>query len=326
MAAKTQVNEAVPAILPPSGKDEPAGFPVVAIGASAGGLEAFERFFKHLPHDTGMAFILLPHLDPDRVSLLTEILQRSTKMALVQAEDGTRVEANNVYVIPPNRDMGIFHGELQLSLPGKPRGHRMPIDFFLRSLADDQAERAIGVILSGTGTDGTLGLRAIAGAGGLALVQEPESAKFSGMPASAIQAGYITHVLPVEAMPQALMLMARRLALGLGPAPDREDISQDLVRILLLLRSMTGHDFSRYKKSTIIRRIERRMSLHALDEMERYERYLRENIEEVQLLFKDLLINVTSFFRDSAAFEALRAEALPRMIKGLSPGRPFVYG
>ena len=172
-------------------------FPIVALGASAGGLEAFEQFFRHVPADSGMAFVLVPHLDPSHASILTEILQRSTAMPVVEAQDQMAVAPNRVYVIPPNRDMAIFHGALQLSVPEPPRGQRMPIDAFLRSLAEDQGERAIGVILSGTGTDGTLGLRAILGAGGVSMVQEPATAKYDGMPASAIQAGYATHVLPV---------------------------------------------------------------------------------------------------------------------------------
>src|SRR5882672_10244792 len=163
-----------------------AGFPIVGLGASAGGLEAFEQFFRKVPRDIGMAFVLVPHLDPSHSSILTEILQRSTVMPVVEAQDRMAVVPNGVYVIPPNRDMAIFHGALQLSVPEQPRGHRMPIDAFLRSLAEDQGEHAIGVILSGTGTDGTLGLRSILGAGGVSFVQEPTSAKYDGMPVSAI--------------------------------------------------------------------------------------------------------------------------------------------
>jgi len=171
--------------------------PIVGIGASAGGLEAFEAFFRACPADTGMAFVLVPHLDPGHVSLLTEILQRCTSMAVLEALDQMRIEANHVYIIPPNREMGILGGLLQLSVPEMVRGQRMPIDGFLRSLAEDQGERAIGVVLSGTATDGTLGLRAILGAGGVCMVQEPSSAKYDGMPQSAISSGYATHILPV---------------------------------------------------------------------------------------------------------------------------------
>ena len=172
---------------------ERARFPIVGIGASAGGLEAFEEFFHHLPNDCGLAFVLVPHLDPGHASLLTEILQRSTSMPVVEAENGVAVGANSVYIIPPNRQMAIAHGQLWVAVPEVPRGQRMPIDAFLRSLADDQGDQAVGVILSGTGSDGTLGMRAIYGAGGITLVQEPSSAKFPGMPASVIHAAYATH-------------------------------------------------------------------------------------------------------------------------------------
>ena len=187
-----------------------ATLPIVGIGASAGGLEAFEAFFRACPPDTGLAFVLIPHLDPGHVSLLTEILQRCTTMPVVEAHDQTKVEANHVYVIPPNREMAILNGVLQLSMPEMVRGQRMPIDAFLRSLAEDQAERAIGIVLSGTATDGTLGLRAILGSGGICMVQEPSTAKYDGMPSSAIDSGYATHILAVEAMPAMLLEIVRQ--------------------------------------------------------------------------------------------------------------------
>lgn len=285
-------------------------FPIVAVGASAGGLEAFEQFFHKVPPECGMAFVLVSHLDPDHVSLLGEILQRSTAMPVVEATDQTRVLVNHVYVMPPNRDMAIFHGVLQLSVPNQPRGLRLPIDAFLRALAEDQGENAIGIILSGTGTDGTLGLRAIVGAGGIALVQEPASAKYDGMPVSAIQAGYATRVLPPEQMPQALHQL---LTSSLSREPPKTPLS-GMSRILMLLRAGTGHDFSQYKKSTIGRRIERRMAQHDLGDSEVYARYLKEHPAEVQLLFKELLINVTSFFRDPEAFIILGKEILPALL------------
>ncbi len=187
--AKSPVKAAAPESAQGTNQASTGGFPIVGIGASAGGLEAFEQFFRHIPPDSGMAFVLVSHLDPDHASMLTEILQRSTTMPVVEALDQVPVAPNCVYVIPPNRDMAIFHGELHLSEPDMPRGQRMVIDAFLRSLAEDQGEKAIGIILSGTGTDGTLGLRAILGAGGISLVQEPATAKYDGMPISAIQAG-----------------------------------------------------------------------------------------------------------------------------------------
>lgn len=296
-----------------------ADFPIVGLGASAGGLEAFEQFFHKVPRDTGMAFVLVPHLDPSHVSILTEILQRSTGMPVVEAQDQMVVAPNGVYVIPPNRDMGIFHGALQLSVPEQPRGHRMPIDAFLRSLAEDRGEHAIGVILSGTGTDGTLGLRAVLGAGGISFVQEPATAKYDGMPVSAIQAGYATYVLPVEKIPEALLACTRTLAVR-QEVPPTEALG--LNRILMQLRSATGHDFSQYKKTTIGRRIERRMSKQDIEDPEVYARYLKEHPAEVQSLFKELLINVTSFFRDPEAFATLR-DFLPQLFAGKPGGYVF---
>ncbi|MBK7565010.1 MAG: PAS domain-containing protein [Propionivibrio sp.] len=289
-----------------------ARFPIVGIGASAGGLEAFEQFFRHVAPDSGMAYVLVPHLDPDHASLLTEILQRVTTMPVIEAQDQLVVEPDRVYIIPPNRDMTIFHGSLQLSAPHEPRGQRMPIDAFLRSLAEDRQESAVGVILSGTGTDGTLGLRAILGAGGLTLVQDPASARYDGMPSSAVQAGYATHVTAADKMPETLLTGARALA---SPAviPAEPKAESGMRRILMQLRSATGNDFSLYKKSTIGRRIQRRMSQHCIDDTEVYARYLRENPDEVHALFRELLINVTSFFRDTEAFSVLKSEILPQL-------------
>jgi two-component system, chemotaxis family, CheB/CheR fusion protein len=294
-------------------KASSTGFPIVGLGASAGGLEAFEQFFRKVSNNSGMAFVLVSHLDPEHASILTAILQRSSTISVVEAENQMTVAPNCVYVIPPNREMAIFHGSLQLSIPEQPRGHRMPIDHFLRSLAEDQGEHAIGIILSGTGTDGTQGLRAILGAGGISFVQEPETAKYSGMPASAIQAGYATHVLPVEKMPEVL-LAGTRTSIN-RPEPPAEAVN-GFKRILMLLRSGTGHDFSQYKRSTVGRRIERRMSQHNIEDTQLYARYLKEHPAEVQLLFKEILINVTSFFRDPEAFDTLRTDILPKIFAG----------
>jgi len=287
---------------------------IVGIGASAGGLEAFEQFFRHVPADSDMAFVLVSHLSPDHESLLDEILQRTTSMPVIQAEDQMQVSPNTVYIIPPNRDMTIFHGRLQLRVMEEPHAQRMPIDEFMRSLAEDQGEKAIGVILSGTGTDGTLGLRAIIGAGGIALVQEPAQARYDGMPSSAIRAGYANHVLPVEKMAEAIVSGARmhqRYRL-VSPQPS---IVGGIAQILMQLRTATGHDFSQYKKSTITRRIERRMAQHGIEDAEVYVRYLKESPAEVHLLFRELLINVTSFFRDPEAFAFLQQDILPRIFK-----------
>ncbi|MBU1664623.1 MAG: PAS domain-containing protein [Gammaproteobacteria bacterium] len=300
-------------------KTETPVFPIVALGASAGGLEAFEQFFRNVPPDCGMAFVLVSHLDPDHVSLLGEILQRSTAMPVVEVQDQARVVPNHVYVMPPNRDMAIFHGVLQLTVPDAPRGQRMPIDAFLRALAEDQGERGIGIILSGTGTDGTLGLRAILGAGGVTLVQDPATAKYDGMPISAIQAGYATRVLAPQKMHQALAHLAA-LPTPEEPAPAPKS---GLNRILMLLRAGTGNDFSLYKQSTIGRRIERRMAQHDLSDYDIYARYLKEHPAELQILFKELLINVTSFFRDPEAFVVLKQDILPQLFADKPEGYVF---
>ncbi len=214
-ASSTRKQRSVPRAarprLPEAGGQErsTSGFPVVGLGASAGGLEAFEQFFRSVPADLGMAFVLVSHLDPSHESILTEILQRTTTMPVVEVRDQLTVKSGHIYVIPPNRDMAIFHGALQLSVPELPRGQRMPIDAFFRSLAEDQGDRAMGIVLSGTGSDGTLGLRAILGAGGVTFVQDPGTAKYDGMPSSAIRSGFATHVLPVEKMPEAMRAAAR---------------------------------------------------------------------------------------------------------------------
>ncbi|WP_340123815.1 chemotaxis protein CheB [Methylobacter svalbardensis] len=293
-------------------------FPVVGLGASAGGLEAFEQFFRLAPPDSGMAFVLVSHLDPSHASILTEILQRVTTMPVVEVRDQMQILPNRVYVIPPNRDMTIIHGTLQLSIPTTPHGQRMPIDVFLRSLAEDQSERSCGIILSGTGTDGTLGLRAILGAGGITIAQEPTTAKFDGMPASAIQAGYVTHILPVEKMPGALISGIHTL----NP-PSPPIALSGINRILLQLRTSTGHDFSLYKKSTITRRIQRRMAQNNAEDTETYARLLKEHPSEITLLFKELLINVTSFFRDQEAFILLKQDILPTLLKDKSEDYVF---
>ncbi len=243
---------------------------------------------------------------------MTQILPRATSMPVVEAQDQMLVEPDTVYVIPPNRDMSIFHHKLQLSVTEVPRSRRMPIDAFLRSLAEDCGESAIGVVLSGTGTDGTLGLRAILGAGGVTVVQDPLTAKFDGMPSSAIAAGYAMHVLPPEQIGAALVLGERTLP---SVGDDGVKLNASLARLLMHLRTATGHDFSQYKKTTILRRIERRMSQHNLTDLDVYARYLRENPPEAQALFRELLINVTSFFRDPDAFQVLAQEVLPAILQ-----------
>jgi two-component system, chemotaxis family, CheB/CheR fusion protein len=313
------IRKPAPAVKPAETK---TGFPLIGIGASAGGLEAFEIFFKNVPADSGMAFVLVSHLDPSHASMLTEILQRITAIKVVEAGDQMAVAPDHVYIIPPNREMTIFHGVLQLSVPGQQRGLRMPIDTFLRSLAEDVGEKTIAVILSGTGTDGTLGLRAVQGAGGVSFVQDPATAKYDGMPTSAIQSGLATYILPADKMFGEIAAyvrnyISRKIPLPL-PAPEGK---QPYAKILMLLRTKTRHDFSLYKLNTIRRRIERRMDVHNLTDPGAYARYLAENPAEVHVLFKELLINVTSFFRDPEAFEVLKSDIIP----GLLENKPEDY-
>jgi two-component system CheB/CheR fusion protein len=300
---------------PPQKKER--GFYIVGMGASAGGLEAFERFFRNTPEDSGMAFVLVSHLDPTHISILPELLQKCSKMEVIQVQDGMKVQPNSVYVIPPNRDMAILHGTLHLIEPKASHGFGLPIDYFLRSLAEDQGQRAICIILSGAGTDGTLGLRAIKGEMGMALVQDPNSAKYNNMPNSAIETGLMDYILPPEEMPKQLIRYVQHAALRATPKimPIEGKIPDTVQKIFILLRTHTGHDFSLYKKSTIFRRIERRMNVHQIDNATNYVRYLQENSDEVKRLFKELLIGVTNFFRDPEAFEALRQKVLPQLLK-----------
>ncbi|HMJ51101.1 MAG TPA: chemotaxis protein CheB [Polyangiaceae bacterium] len=296
-------------------------FPIVGVGASAGGLEAIEYFLKHLPDHSGMAFVIVVHLDPTHKGAMVELLQRVTKMPVVEVKDRHEVEPDHVYVIPPGKDMSILRGVLHLLPQVMPRGLNLPIDFFFRSLAADQEERSVGVILSGMGSDGTLGLRAIKEKGGAAFVQSIDSAKFEGMPRSAIEAGVADIVAAVEDLPGKLI--AYRQHAGYLVRPDEgleEKAKSGLEKVYILLRSHTGNDFSLYKKSTIHRRIERRMGLHQIDKLHHYVRYLREHPREIDLLFRELLIGVTSFFRDPAAWDFLRNEAIPALIAARSNG------
>lgn len=282
-------------------------FPIVGIGASAGGLEALEQFLEHMPQGTGMALVIIQHLDPTHKGVMPELLQRVTAMQVIQVKDRTVVEPDHVYVIPPNKDMSFLHGVLYLLDPTAPRGLRLPIDFFFRSLADDRRERSIGVILSGMGTDGTMGLKAIKEKAGVVFVQEPASAKFDSMPRSAIDAGLADVVAPVGELPGNIIAYLERSPLLTKPGFFLEGKAQSaLEKVIILLRSHTGHDFSLYKKSTIYRRIERRMGIHQIEGIGEYVRFLQRNPQELELLFKELLIGVTTFFRDPEAWERLK--------------------
>ena len=299
-----------------------ASFPIVGIGASAGGLAAFEGFFSKLPAATGMAFVLVQHLAPDHKSMLTELITRFTTMPVHEVADGMVVEPNCVYIIPPNHDMAFVGGALQLLEPSAPRGQRLPIDFFFRSLAKDQHARAIGIVLSGTGSDGAQGVRAIKGEGGMVMAQKFESTEYDGMPRSAVATGLVDYVL----LPAA---MAEQLVTYVSHSPGKGNdvialsglkVDDALKKIFVMLRAQTGHDFSAYKPNTINRRIERRMAVNQIDTVENYVLALRKNPAEVDALFRDLLIGVTNFFRDPVAFKALEEEAVVRILSNKPAG------
>lgn len=303
---------------------EPKPFPVVGIGASAGGLEAIEQFLSNVPPDSGMAYVVIQHLDPTHESIMPELLRRFTSLPVIQIADRMPVEPNRVYAIPPNKDISILRGALHLFDFVNPRGFRMPIDFFFRSLADDRAALSVGVILSGTGADGTLGLAAIKERGGIVLVQDPSSAKFDGMPRSAIDNGYADIVAPPGELPALISEYRRRAALLSIPDELVEPESRGaLEKILILLRSRTGNDFSLYKRSTLHRRIERRMGIHRLDTVASYQRYVQENPQELDILFKELLIGVTTFFRDPEAWDSLQKRAIHALLESTPPTFPL---
>jgi two-component system CheB/CheR fusion protein len=292
---------------------------IVGIGASAGGLEAFETFFTHMPPDSGMAFVLVQHLAPDRASLLPELLARYTQMPVLQVEAETPIAPDHVYVIPPNATLTVSGGRLHLvSPPVEARGRRTPIDQFVRSLAEDQGAYAVCILLSGAGTDGTLGLQAIKEYGGMALAQAPATARYDSLLRSAIATGLVDHILPVEAMPAQLIEYAMHLTTRGDPGnPAALDAtgSTHLPAIYALLQQHTGHDFSQYKESTIQRRVQRRMQALQLDPLPVYVERLRHDPPEVAFLFKDLLIGVTHFFRDPEAFAALAQMVIPQLFR-----------
>ncbi|MDD2540197.1 MAG: chemotaxis protein CheB [Desulfuromonadaceae bacterium] len=299
-------------------------FPIVGIGASAGGLAAFEAFFSGMPadKDPDMAFVLVQHLAPDHKSILADLVRRYTRMQVSEVEDGVAVQPNCAYIIPPGYDMAVLNGTFQLLAPSSPRGQRLPIDFFFRSLAQDQHERAICIVLSGTGSDGTQGARAIKGEGGMVMAQNPGSAEYDGMPRNVINSGVVDYILPAAEMPAQLISYADH-AFGALPRPAADlDVTAKnaLKKIFILLRTQTGHDFSQYKPSTINRRIERRMALYQIETKDDYVRYLQQTPTEVEALFNDLLIGVTNFFRDPEAFQVLEKEIIPRVFENKAAG------
>ena len=298
--------------------------PIIGIGASAGGLEAIEGLLAHLPADINAALVIVQHLDPKHKSLMGELLRPRTPLKIIEIEDGLHPEANCIYINPPNRLVAICDHTLRLLEPEKKQYTRMPIDFFMQQLADDLKEKAIAIILSGTGTDGTIGLKAVKGAGGLAMVQQQDQAAYAGMPTSAIGTGLVDLVLPVEKMgPELLNYLHHPYIAAKGkPAPDN---TADAIvkKILFLIRTATGNDFSGYKPNTIHRRIERRMALQQIGRLEDYLHFCQRTPAEIHTLFKDLLIGVTSFFREPKAFAVVAENVFVPLMKKNAPEMPI---
>ncbi len=301
----------------PSNKDsgrEPAYY--IGIGASAGGLEAIEAFFSHMDPDSGFAFILIQHLSPDYKSMMKELLSKKTEMTVHRAEDGMRVAANSLYLIPPKKNLTIFHGKLMLGEQDHSRGINLPIDVFLRSLAEDQGEKAIAIILSGTGSDGMRGVRSIKEAGGMVMVQSETTAKFDGMPRAAISTGLADFILPPEEMPKEILAFVKHPYVArTGRSEALSDDENGLTRIFAILRDRCKIDFTHYKPSTVHRRIERRMTVNQVQDIRDYVEYLQGYPGEVMTLYRELLIGVTSFFRDPDVWKELRREWLPELLK-----------
>ena len=295
---------------------------IVGLGASAGGLEALQRFFDAVPGDSDLAYVVVQHLSPVHKSLMVDLLAKHTAMEVVQATDGVPVQRNTVYLLPPGKHLTIEDCRLRLTAKDAGSGMSLPIDIFLTALARDQGPLAIGVILSGTGSDGTRGLMAIKSAGGFTAVQQPETAQFDGMPRSALATGQVDATLPPDELPARLIDHARKALARARPMPARqrrEDGDDPLAQIIAVIRSVTGVDFSHYKLATLLRRIERRMQGAGLESMEDYAALLRRNSAETVNLYKEMLIGVTRFFRDEAAFRILADRVIPSLLANRSP-------
>jgi two-component system CheB/CheR fusion protein len=292
-------------------------FPIVALGASAGGLEALESFFSNMPAEPGVSFVVIQHLSPGTKSVMRELLQAKTKMAVHLVENGIKIEPNKIYVNPPGMEVSLLGRTLCSTAPGGVKAPLFPIDSFFRSIAESEKEKAICVILSGTGTDGTLGLRAVKEEGGVVIVQDANQAKFDGMPRSAVGTGLVNMVLPVGKMAEAILSYVKRPHIMVSEESERvhKALQNVMERVLLLIRDRTGVDFRDYKQSSIRRRIERRMAAHQIDSIEDYYRYLEGNPPEAEALHKDFLIGVTRFFRDPEAFEVLSEKVVLELIQ-----------
>lgn len=295
----------------------PNSFPIVGIGASAGGLEAFKGFFENLSANTNVAIVIIQHLAPKYKSIMGSLLKKYTTMKIFEAKDNMKVTPNCVYLNPPDRDVAIINGTIQLIEPLLSHATRLPIDFFFRSLSEDQGEKAICIVLSGTGTDGTIGLKAIKGAGGMTMAQDEMQAKYDSMPRNAINTGAVDFILPVESMGECLIKYVKHPYIDkvdLGSSTEHK-YQSNVTKILLQVRSKTGQDFSHYKQNTIRRRIERRMAVHQIDKIEHYLEFIRKESSEPETLYKDLLIGVTNFFRDPDAFSILKNSVIPKILE-----------
>jgi two-component system CheB/CheR fusion protein len=301
-------------------------FLIAAVGASAGGVEAYSDLFCNLPENTGIAFIVIQHLDPKRHSILTELLARHTRMTVEEVTDGMCVKPNRIYVIPPNATMSIANHTLKLVPREEGPGGHMAIDRFMRSLAEAHGDRAIGILLSGSGTDGTLGMAEIQAQGGVTLAQDEHSAKYDGMPRSAIAAGNVDYVLPPQEIAQELARIAKH-PYGSLQIPESGDLvpaeNVGINRMFQLLRHSVGVDFTHYRKTTILRRIQRRMVVHKLEKLDNYVKYLQTHPAETKALYQDMLINVTSFFRNAGVFEALKSTVFPNLLQERTPEIPI---
>ncbi|MEI6568305.1 MAG: chemotaxis protein CheB, partial [Verrucomicrobiota bacterium] len=295
-------------------------FPIVGIGASAGGLEALEQFFENMPGDCGMAFVVIQHLDPNYIGVLPELLQRFTTMKVLQATDKLKIKPNHIYVIPPNKDISILNGELYLFAPTEARGLRLPIDTFFRSLAAEKDEKSIGIVLSGMGSDGSLGVKSIKEKNGIVLVQDPVTAKFNAMPTHACEAVSVDIIALASELPAKLIAFLDSNHHKNYNAEPEGKIIRYLNKILILIREQSGHDFSMYKKNNLIRQIDKRKGIHQIEKIGNYVRYLQENPNEVEILYKEMLIGVSSFFRDSALWEMLREKTIPDLIESSAGG------
>jgi two-component system, chemotaxis family, CheB/CheR fusion protein len=301
---------------------QPADFLIAGVGASAGGVEAFTELLTNLPSDTGMAFVLIQHLDPKHESLLSALLAKKSTMPVVEVTKGMHLEPNHVYVIPPNATMTVSNHSLQLAKRIEAGGTPMSVDLFMRSLAEQHGNRAIGIILSGLGSDGTLGMAEIQARGGVTFAQDGGSAKYDSMPRSAVDAGCADYVLPPRNIARELVRIARH-PYTLNSHTEAAELhvheGNELATIFQLLNRSTGLDFTHYRRTTIFRRIQRRMVVHKIDNLEHYVRFLQVNPPEIKALHQDLLISVTSFFRNPGLFEALRAEVFPQIVKASTP-------